>query len=109
MKSPPLMRKKTQALTAREKPKARAMYIRTVGFGLCGSDVESSPEVDLALLATCVPAKARKRKRNVPTNSEVLAMRWLRRPFGSLLKKGEGFGPCILSVNDKSVDALDFS
>lgn len=63
LKRPPLMRKKTQALTARLKPNASAMYSRVLGDG------EVSPAAEEASLATWVPANAKKRKRNVPTNS----------------------------------------
>jgi hypothetical protein len=62
LNNPPLMRKKTQTLTARLKPKARAMYksAPTVGCFAFGS---------ASILATWVPAKAKKRKRKVPTSS----------------------------------------
>jgi len=60
---PPLMRKKTQALTVRLKPNASAMYSRVLADGVF------SPNAVEASLATWVPANAKKRKRNVPTNS----------------------------------------
>lgn len=40
------------------------------------------------------------RKRKVPTNSPAMAMKWLRGPLGSFLKKGTGFGRAIFSDSD---------
>lgn len=40
------------------------------------------------------------RNRNVPTNSPAMAMKWLRTPFGSRLKKEEGRGRGILSDSE---------
>lgn len=37
------------------------------------------------------------RKKNVPTNSPAMAMKWLRRRLGSLLKKEAGLGKGIFS------------
>ena len=71
-------------------------------------------------MATCVPAKAKKlvivsecatagpvagtyRKRNVPTNSLAIAIKWFRGPLGIFIKKGEGLGPsnfCPVSWED---------
>ncbi len=72
---PPLIRKNTQALTARLNPKASAMYISTGAFGTWARPVAPG-EAELLLvtaaaaeLATCVAAKAKKRKRKVPQNS----------------------------------------
>lgn len=42
---PPETRKKIHALTVNEKAKARLMYNRTIGFGPCGSEVLSLPDV----------------------------------------------------------------
>jgi hypothetical protein len=54
------MRKKIQTLTASEKPNASEMYNSAPKFmGL----------FPRRLLATCVAAKAKNRKRKVPTNS----------------------------------------
>ena len=62
MKRPPLTRKNTQTLTARENPNASEMYIK---------DDMSILRFDAArrLLAVCVAANAKKRNRNVPMNS----------------------------------------
>lgn len=71
LNKPPLMRKKTQTVTASENPKAREMYI---------NDARSMFELPLifrTLFATWVPAKAKNRKRNVPTSSPRNAIsRW---------------------------------
>jgi hypothetical protein len=73
------MRKKIQTLTAREKPKASEMYRSAARFmGL-------SPR---RLFATCVAAKAKKRKRKVPTNSPKQEMNMWRALFGSHEKPG---------------------
>lgn len=39
--------------------------------------------LSVAALATWVALKAKNRKRNVPTNSPTMAMKWLRILFGS--------------------------
>jgi hypothetical protein len=68
LKSPPDTLKKTHALTARLNPKANAMYVREPALGTWVKPPdELSPPADDAL-ATCVAAKAKKRKRKVPTN-----------------------------------------
>ena len=64
------MRKKTQALTAKENPKHKLMYSREAGSG-DDEMVASGPLV----LATWVPAKAKNRKRKVPANSPSMAMK----------------------------------
>jgi hypothetical protein len=70
------MRKKTHALTVRLNPKAKAMYKKLAAIG--------GPSGDWAaiMLATCVPAYAKKRNRKVPTNSPRKAMKWLRTVAG---------------------------
>lgn len=72
LKRPPEMRKKIQTLTMSEKPKHTEMYIRTMGLKPLEALVV---EVLLPapMLATWVPAKAKKRKRVVPTNSAIVA------------------------------------
>ena len=70
---PPVILKKTQALTASENPKDREIYNKAEVFGACVIE----PSVLLlfvAALATWVPLKAKKRNRNVPTNSPIMAM-----------------------------------
>lgn len=58
------MRKNTQALTAREKPNAKAIYNRFEVFGA----VETVAAED-TVFATWVPEKAKNKNMNVPTNS----------------------------------------
>jgi hypothetical protein len=86
LNSPPLMRKKTQALTAKLKPKERAMYCSCWGFEPVCSTVR--PEEEGIEFATWAPERANQRKRTVPTNSPVMAMKWLRMESGTLLRKG---------------------
>jgi hypothetical protein len=74
LKSPPLTRKKTQTLTAREKPKASEMYIR---------DWMSIGRLPRRLLAVCVAANPKKRNKNVPMNSPRKEMSRWRVLFGS--------------------------
>jgi hypothetical protein len=77
LKRPPLMRKKTQTLTASEKPKAREMYrSEPISMGLLAR----------RLLATCVAAKAKNKKRKVPTNSPAKEMKKWRTLFGNHAK-----------------------
>ena len=75
MNSPPLIRKKIHALTARLNPNDRDMY-----SNLDGSTPPVSEPVVLLfavvpapIFATCVPPNAKKRKRVVPMNSEIMA------------------------------------
>jgi hypothetical protein len=78
------MRKKIQTFTASEKPNASEMYSSTAMFmGL----------VPRRLLATCVAAKAKNRKRKVPTNSPKQEMNIWRTLLGSQLKPGRRFSP----------------
>jgi len=74
LKRPPLIRKKTQTVTASEKPNAKEMY---------SSDPMSMGLVPRRLLATCVAAKAKNRKRKVPTYSPAKEMKRWRALFGS--------------------------
>lgn len=126
LKSPPDTRKKTQTLTASEKPKHRLMYNICAGFGPCARVVLWSPFVVWGVLATWVPAKAKNRNlrcismpaisttiwrayMNVPTNSPIIAIRWFRTALGSLRNNGDGLGACILSfslVDDVPVSCL---
>lgn len=71
LKRPPEMRKKTQALTAREKPKDRLMYRSWAGLEACAMVMDVCGAV--WVFATCVPEKAKKRKRKVPMNSPHMA------------------------------------
>ena len=73
MNSPPLILKKTQALTAREKPKHKLMYNNWAGFEPWAMVVVSALWV--WELATCVPVNEKKRKRKVPANSPAIAMK----------------------------------
>jgi hypothetical protein len=76
LKRPPEIRKKIQTFTISEKAKTKAMYCRTAG-----EKPVSAPVVVLLLealaeepmLATWVPAKAKKRNMVVPTNSPIKA------------------------------------
>ena len=93
LKRPPLIRKNTQALTAKENPKARAMKASAEVFGVC--EMPPLPPFavllaafEVAAFATCVAEKAKKRKRKVPQNSPAMAMKWLRTLFGSHSKPG---------------------
>lgn len=61
------MRKKTQAHTARLKPNASEMYSNVPIDG----EVPSGLMAASASFATWAPAKAKKRKRNVPRNSPI--------------------------------------
>jgi len=72
LKRPPLIRKKAHALTAREKPNAREMYIKFDELGYCESELFSV--AGAAALATCVAANAMNRNMKVPTNSPRKAM-----------------------------------
>ncbi len=80
LNNPPLIRKKTQAFTAKEKPKHRDIYNNWAGFDPWAMVVEVVPWV--WELATCVPVKAKKRKRKVPANSPAMAMKWFRTASG---------------------------
>ena len=92
--SPPEIRKNTQTFTIKLNPKARLIYSNTGAFGACASPVAPGEAALLfvtaaaAELATCVPAKAKKRKRNVPTNSPTMAIKWLRTLFGKYPTSG---------------------
>jgi len=74
--TPPLIRKKTQALHAKLKPKAREMYRRVPVLGAWDKLPSVPPAVPAeAALATCVALKAKKRNRKVPANSPAMAMK----------------------------------
>lgn len=83
---PPLMRKKTQALTASENPKPRYIYCSCCGFEPVCSTVK--PAEEGMLFATCAPERANQKKRAVPTNSPHIATKWLRCQSGILFKSG---------------------
>jgi hypothetical protein len=75
LNSPPLIRKKIQALTMRLNPKDREMYNNFDGSTppvfepvVVLLAVDPSP-----MLATCVPPSAKKRNSVVPTNSPIIA------------------------------------
>lgn len=77
------MRKKTQTLTAREKPKAREMYSNWAGLAEVGCWIwVDSEEGDVEELATWVADRAKKRNRKVPVNSPDMAMKWFRTELG---------------------------
>ena len=84
LNKPPLMRKKTQTVTAKEKPNANEMY---------NKDPTSMDRVPRRLFATCVAAKAKKRKRKVPTNSPRKEMKRWRALLGSHAKPARRDSP----------------
>jgi hypothetical protein len=71
LKSPPLIRKNTQAFTAKENPKLRAMYNNREGS--LGVPTVLVLLAGVARSATWVPEKAKKRKRVVPAYSALVA------------------------------------
>ena len=74
LNKPPLILKNTQAFTARLKPKQRLIYSNWAGLDPWAIVVEVVPCV--WEFATCVPVKAKKRKRKVPANSPAIAIMW---------------------------------
>ena len=62
LKRPPLTLYNTHTFTNNENPKHNEMYIIGSELDVLGRE-----------LATCVPPKAKNKKRNVPTNSPVIA------------------------------------
>lgn len=76
LKRPPLIRKKTDALTARENPKLKAMNINWLG--LLGIPTSLVLLDGAASKATCVPENAKKRNSVVPAYSALVAMKWFR-------------------------------
>lgn len=74
LKRPPVMRKKTHAFTASEKPKARLMYSKAEVLGACVKDPLVPPVLEVEALATWVAAKAKKRNKKVPVNSPIMAI-----------------------------------
>lgn len=82
LNKPPLMRKKIQTLTMREKAKTRAMYWSTAGEKPVSAPVVVfDSELSLEpMFATWVPENAKKRNMVVPTNSPMKATKsrgWL--------------------------------
>lgn len=73
LKRPPLILKKTQALTARDIPKQRAMYSNLAGLA---ARSEAFAPTGGAVLTVFVPPKANRRNKNVPTNSPAQATMW---------------------------------
>jgi hypothetical protein len=78
------MRKKIHTLTHRLKPKASEIYSRLLALG------KACAVWAAIMLATWVAANAKKRNRNVPTNSPVKAMKWLRAVNGIHDMPGKG-------------------
>ena len=76
LKRPPLIRKKTQTLTAREDPKAEDMKRRFMVYG-------TLPFAGVADAAIWIAVKPMKRKVNVPQNSPTKAMISFRTQFGT--------------------------
>jgi hypothetical protein len=76
LNNPPLIRKNTHAFTAREKPKLKAMNNNCEG--LLGVPTVLVLLAGVARSATCVPEKAKKRKRVVPAYSALVATKWFR-------------------------------
>ena len=72
LKRPPLIRKKTHALTASEKPKQRLIKSNFAGSAAKSAGRPASG----AALTAFVPPKANRRKRKVPTNSPIMATKW---------------------------------
>ena len=73
MNKPPDILKKIQTFTIKLKPKQTAMYKSTVGLKPVEAFVVVLSVVAAPALATCVPAKAKKRNMVVPTNSPTVA------------------------------------
>jgi hypothetical protein len=75
LKRPPLIRKNIHTFTIKLKPNTTLIYSSTVGLNPVASPVvvfESEEALD-PMLATCVPANAKKRNIVVPTNSPMKA------------------------------------
>jgi hypothetical protein len=74
LNSPPLIRKNIHALTIRLNPKDKEIYSNVAGLSpVAAPVVELSAVCGAPMLATCVPPKAKKRNRVVPTNSPITA------------------------------------
>jgi len=85
LKRPPLILKKTHALTANENPKLKLMYNNCAGFFWTTVVVIWVPVLVFEeILATCVPAKAKNKKNIVPANSPMAATIWPRVVGGAL-------------------------
>jgi hypothetical protein len=76
LKRPPLIRKKTQTLTAREDPNAKDMKRKFIVFGILSF-------TEIADTAIWSAVKPMKRKENVPQNSPTKAMISFRTQFGT--------------------------
>jgi hypothetical protein len=76
LKRPPVTRKNAQTLTVKANPKESAEYIKLEVFG-------GEPGGGMGVLDTCVPAKEKKRKRKVPTNSPIRQSKLYRIMSGS--------------------------
>lgn len=79
LKAPPVTLTKAQTFTIRLKPKAKAMYSRLLVEG-------SFAALAGAVLATCVPAKAKNKNKKVPTNSPIPKTRLVRMGCDMLAK-----------------------
>jgi hypothetical protein len=101
LNKPPLIRKKTHTVTARENPKAKEMYRSTSSCGqllpfavdeelVFAVDEESA--IAVGELAICVPEKAKNRKRKVPTNSPIMSITLYRTRSGSQPRPGKWCG-----------------
>lgn len=78
LNKPPLMRKKIHTFTIKLNPNTTEIYSKTVGENPVASPVVvfSSDDAFDPMLATCVPANAKKRNIVVPTNSPTNATKW---------------------------------
>lgn len=94
---PPLILKKTHALTARLKPNAKLIYSRILVLGTCVRDPSAVPAPDAAAFATCVAEKAKNRNRKVPMNSPTIATKWFRGLLGRKPMKGTRSSFLVLS------------
>jgi hypothetical protein len=98
LKSAPEMRKKIHAFTIRLKPNDSEMYSSLVGLNPTLPPVVVPAGVLEPMLATSVPANARKRNMVVPTVSPIDATRWflavlfMNRAKGSPCNSGGGCG-----------------
>lgn len=79
LNKPPLMRKKTHALTASDMPNTKAMYMILLGLALKSTALAPSAG---AVFTTLVPPNANRRNMKVPTNSPTHATIWPLTLFG---------------------------
>ena len=110
LKRPPLIRKNTQAFAVRENPNDKLIYSNCDGFFCTTVVVTCVPTLVFdEMLATCVPAKAKKRKEMVPTNSPMTATVWPLMLLGILWIKAEAdeavvaFGLLVFISKDFSI------